>query len=122
MSRWLKLSVYMPSPDVIERRSVEYVWISESGQEWVRCSRLDGIGLSALRRLGIALDETVSFRQPGIELANQPDIELRHGNSRGCYPEVVIGSLDYDFLERHDSGKYIVYVAVDVLEFNVGHR
>jgi len=31
------------------------VWISETGQESVRCSRFDGLGLSALRRLGIGL-------------------------------------------------------------------
>lgn len=31
------------------------VWISESGQELVRCSRRDGFGLAALRRLGIGL-------------------------------------------------------------------
>jgi YrbI family 3-deoxy-D-manno-octulosonate 8-phosphate phosphatase len=31
------------------------VWIAESGEESVRCSRLDGIGLAALRGLGLAL-------------------------------------------------------------------
>jgi 3-deoxy-D-manno-octulosonate 8-phosphate phosphatase (KDO 8-P phosphatase) len=31
------------------------VWISDSGQELVRCSRLDGIGLERLRRLGIGM-------------------------------------------------------------------
>jgi YrbI family 3-deoxy-D-manno-octulosonate 8-phosphate phosphatase len=31
------------------------VWISEDGKESVRCSRLDGLGLSALRRIGIHL-------------------------------------------------------------------
>lgn len=31
------------------------VWVSETGQEQVRCSRLDGIGISALRSLGIGM-------------------------------------------------------------------
>ncbi len=31
------------------------VWVSESGQELVRCSRRDGFGLASLRRLGIGL-------------------------------------------------------------------
>ncbi len=31
------------------------VWVSESGQELVRCSRRDGFGLESLRRLGIGL-------------------------------------------------------------------
>ena len=31
------------------------VWVSETGQELVRCSRRDGFGLASLRRLGIGL-------------------------------------------------------------------
>ena len=31
------------------------VWVTETGQEMVRCSRLDGFGLESLRRLGIGL-------------------------------------------------------------------
>lgn len=43
------------------------VWISQSGEESVCCSRLDGIGLEALRRLGIALAVVSTETNPVVE-------------------------------------------------------
>ena len=42
------------------------VWVSETGQELVRCSRLDGIGLEALRRLGIGLAVVSTEENPVV--------------------------------------------------------
>lgn len=42
------------------------VWISETGREWVRCNRYDGLGLSALRRLGIGLTVVSSETNPVV--------------------------------------------------------
>ncbi len=57
-----------------------------------------------------------------VELADKPNIELCHGNSGWCNPEVVVGARDDDLLEGRDGGEHIVHVAVDGFEFNVGHR
>jgi len=56
-----------------------------------------------------------------VELANKPNIELGHRNPGRCNPEVFIGALDDDLLERRDGGEHVVHVAVDGLEFNVRH-
>jgi YrbI family 3-deoxy-D-manno-octulosonate 8-phosphate phosphatase len=42
------------------------VWVSGSGEEIVRCSRLDGIGLDALRRIGIGLAVVSSEVHPVV--------------------------------------------------------
>src|SRR5262249_24807824 len=31
------------------------VWVGEDGEEWVACNRSDGVGLEAVRRLGVEL-------------------------------------------------------------------
>lgn len=44
------------------------VWVSETGQELVRCSRRDGFGLDSLRRFGIGLTVVSTEVNPVVGL------------------------------------------------------
>jgi YrbI family 3-deoxy-D-manno-octulosonate 8-phosphate phosphatase len=52
------------------------VWVFEDGREAVRCSRLDGIGLSALRGLGIELAIISTEVNPAVQ-ARARKLKLR---------------------------------------------
>jgi len=58
------------------------VWISETGQESVRCSRFDGLGLSALRKLGIGLVVISSEANPVVQERCK---KLKIDCVQGCY-------------------------------------
>lgn len=56
------------------------VWVFEDGREAVRCSRLDGIGLAAVRRLGIELAIISTEVNPVVQ-ARAKKLKLRCTNA-----------------------------------------
>lgn len=85
------------------------VYVAQDGQEWVRCSRGDGMGITLLRRAGLPIWVISTEKNPVVKARCD---KLKIGCIQGCDDKTAVFR---SFLQEHGHDpRSVVFVGNDV--------